>query len=157
MSLIVEYACTGCGDRRDFWVAHPIPPTRDCAACGQGANRRFGGGFLSGRAEPPSTGGNPASGPSCRDFPDVPGICSLTPTAARSLAARLRGDTRALEREMAHQEEAISAGRLDPTASLVTPYHGHRQHTTKTADLRGDNSGPATSTAGPPDNNPATR
>ena len=54
----------------------------------------------------------------------VPGSCVLTPSAARMLDARIRGDGAAIERETDRQQAAIDTGRLDPAASVVTTYSG---------------------------------
>ncbi|MDQ4119605.1 MAG: hypothetical protein M3235_21990, partial [Actinomycetota bacterium] len=63
-------------------------------------------------------------GGGCAEFAGVPGTCALVPTAARMLAAKARGDRRAEEREIAHQESAIAAGTLDPSGSLTTAFAG---------------------------------
>jgi hypothetical protein len=36
----------------------------------------------------------------------------------------VRGDNRALEAELAHQEAEIGAGRLDPKAPVIAPHPG---------------------------------
>jgi len=105
--VLVDYRCSGCGRVTESWVARPVPDTRPSPCCGAEARRRFGGSIL-GRA---GTAGKP--GPA----PEIPGLCTLSPTAARAMTARVRGDTRALEREIAHQEATR------PTTA-VTPFRG---------------------------------
>lgn len=123
MTVLVEYVCAACRVHHEAWAERPIPAVISCASCACPARRRFGGALM--RAASPPEAPAVQDRTSCREAPDIPGICTLIPTAARSLAARARRDTRALEAEIAHQEAAIAAGTLDPTASPVTPYHGH--------------------------------
>lgn len=71
----------------------------------------------------------------------------LTDTASRSLAARMRGDRRALEREQAYQSSAIAAGVLDPTApplrqSAAAPQPRGTATTTPSGSLHRSNPGP---------------
>ncbi|RZT84200.1 hypothetical protein EV383_1037 [Pseudonocardia sediminis] len=128
MALLVEYGCPECGTRTDRWVSRPLPETADCGRCAGTARRRFGGALLT-RSPAPSAG-SPSSGDGrtpaggCGHGAGVPGTCTLTPTAARMLSARVRGDNRALDREIAHQESAIKAGTLDPAAPVTTQYSG---------------------------------
>lgn len=120
MTVLVEYACGTCQARFEAWVERPIPETTACGGCAGPAHRRFGGALLRGALPT----GTPAEreGPECHAVPGIPGACALIPTAARTLAARARGDNRALEAEQAHQEAAIAAGTLDPAASPITPH-----------------------------------
>ncbi|GAA3581234.1 hypothetical protein GCM10022222_77430 [Amycolatopsis ultiminotia] len=114
--ILVEYACRKCANRQENWARHEVPDTATCTACGGLARRRFGGTLLgAARTTPPETSG-PPSGHSHA----TPGSCVLTPTAARMFDARVRGDRRAVERETACQERAISEGRLDPRKPPVS-------------------------------------
>lgn len=123
MAVLVDYRCD-CGARTEHWAVRPVPDEAACGRCGCLARRQFGGALLTGAPEPtprePAVGGAGA----CGHAPDVPGVCTLTPTAARMLTARARRDHRALEREIAYQESAIKAGTLDPNASVVTTFAG---------------------------------
>lgn len=131
--ILVEYACPECRRRQERWAEGDIPATTACAACGASARRRFGGTLLGAgppaptAPEParPSVHGhseNDAHGHSHSHSHGTPGDCVLTPTAARMLRARIGGDRRLIEREAAHQEKEIGAGRLDPhRAPLVEP------------------------------------
>ncbi len=124
MHLLVEYACTRCNARADHWVTRPVPAEQDCRTCGTPARRRFGAALLT-TASPAEQRQPPASAPDpCQANADIPGACCLSPTAARSLAARARGDNRALDRELSYQEAAVKTGELDPARSPVTPFHG---------------------------------
>lgn len=119
MTILVEYRCATCRSRFETWVARPIPQTTTCAGCASTAHRRFGGALLRGASQPTT----PAPRvPDHHDVPGIPGACALIPTAARTLSARARGDDQALEAEQAHQEAAIAAGTLDPTASPIAPH-----------------------------------
>ena len=109
-----------------MWIrVMPIPSTSSCTSCGAPARRRFGGTLLTGlgASSPPPIPAD-THRHSCAAHIGVPAACSLAPTAARTLAARVRGDNRALEAELAHQEAEIGAGRLDPRASVIAPYPG---------------------------------
>ncbi|WP_040164250.1 hypothetical protein [Microbacterium gorillae] len=112
MAVMIEYACP-CGGRFDSWQSAPAAAALPCPACGQPARRRYG--FRTGARPSDAAPASPGHGDH-----DAPGSCTLVPTAARALAARWRGDERALHREFAAQERATSAGTLDPTASITT-------------------------------------
>ncbi|NMH95934.1 zinc ribbon domain-containing protein [Pseudonocardia acidicola] len=124
MGVLVDYRCRGCGARTEHWVARPVPAEAACGRCGAPARRQFGGALLTGAPEPRPVEPRTGSGGACGHAPGIPGTCTLTPTAARMLTARARGDNRALEREIAYQEKAIKAGTLDPNASVVTTFAG---------------------------------
>ncbi|TCK20011.1 zinc ribbon domain-containing protein [Pseudonocardia endophytica] len=124
MAVLVQYHCPDCGQDSDRWVSTPAPARADCSRCAGPARRRFGGALLRG-AQRSATATATATGQhdhAC--LPDVPGTCTLVPTAARMLAARARGDTRAMDQEAARQTRAIADGTLDPTGSLKTMYSG---------------------------------
>ncbi|MBW0106083.1 hypothetical protein [Pseudonocardia sp. KRD291] len=106
-------------------MSRPLPPTTDCARCTGTARRRFGGALLT-RSPAPDAGARTTQAPAggCGHGAGVPGTCTLMPTAARMLSARARGDNRALDREIAHQESAIRAGTLDPAGPVTTQYAG---------------------------------
>jgi putative FmdB family regulatory protein len=124
MAVLVDYRCRDCGVRTEYWVSCPAPDEATCARCGRQARRQFGAALLTGASEPTGREPRAAGAGGCGHAPDIPGVCSLTPTAARMLTARARGDNRALEREIAYQESAINAGTLDPTASVLTTFAG---------------------------------
>jgi hypothetical protein len=81
--------------------------------------RRFGASLIGGA-------GRGADRPGTGSAGEVPGACTLVPTAARALSARVRGDGRALDAEFRRQERAISRGALDPTGSVVAASPAHR-------------------------------
>ncbi len=127
MPVLVDYRCGDCGGLTEWWVSHPPPASTGCARCGQPARRRFGGALLTGDGGPDrpiAAGSAPPSSGRCGHDAGVPGTCTLVPTAARMLSARARGDNRALDREIAHQERAIFAGTLDPSGPLTTTFTG---------------------------------
>ena len=112
--VLVEYACTYCSHRTERWTRPEIPATTSCPGCGGTARRRFGGTLLGSAPAAPAPR-SPAS-----HCAGTPGDCVLTPTAARMLDSRIRGDRRAIERETAFQERAISDGTLDPSCAPVS-------------------------------------
>ena len=120
--IIVEYRCGTCRGRTERLVPSPPPSEQSCPACGSRAQRRYSPIGLVGRTTPPSRPSGLHPGPSCRDYPDVPGLCHMTPSAARSWVARARKDNRALETEIERQEQALDvAQEPDP----VSHDHGH--------------------------------
>lgn len=131
MGVLVDYSCTGCGAPHEAWVQRPIPAERACPVCGSAARRRFNAALLRGAAPPSTAAGSPspavptvAPAP-CQRYPTVPGLCHMTPAAARGWIARARKDNRALERDIARQEKAITEGTLDPSSAPITHDHGH--------------------------------
>lgn len=126
MGLLVDYSCPDCRRPHEVWVQQPVPAEHPCPVCGQASRRRFGGALLRGAPAPSATA---AAGPStgapalCQQFPTVPGLCHMTPAAARGWIARARGDGRTLDRELERQEKAVSAG--DPAMSAPPISHGH--------------------------------
>ncbi|HET6502910.1 MAG TPA: zinc ribbon domain-containing protein [Amycolatopsis sp.] len=127
MKILVDYVCGACGRTDEHWMPRPVDDSVDCRACGGAARRRFGVGMLVGSATParPAGTAEPAGAASCAGHAGVPGSCVLVPTAARALAARARGDNRALDAELAGQQRAIAAGTLDPGAPVTTPSPAH--------------------------------
>ncbi|GAA4884316.1 hypothetical protein GCM10023403_59730 [Pseudonocardia benzenivorans] len=112
MAILVDYSCPTCAGRFESWSAAPPPATRTCPACGTPARRAWspvglsrgaaGGGE---RRRPPLT---PPEQSLCARNPDVLGLCHMTPEAGRAWVARVRGDNRTLERELAAQEAAAA-------------------------------------------------
>jgi hypothetical protein len=108
-----------------------------CEACGSPAQRRWSPVGLVGRASQPAAEPQAAApAPLCQANRDIPGLCALSPTAARSLVARLRGDNRALEREIAYQERmqkeapgTLTVGGHGPTAPGAPHDAGHHHVT----------------------------
>lgn len=127
--VIVEYRCVECRQRSERWMDTPIPALAQCRSCGSPAKRRFGGTFVGAQSsERPAasrTGPAPSTGAGCADHSGVPGGCVLTPTAARALSARIRGDNRALEKELAYQEAGVADGSIDRTRPPVLPSSAH--------------------------------
>lgn len=124
MPILVEYRCPDCDWRTERWVEHPLPSLSACARCARPARRQFGGALLARSAAPAAAASPPAASGGCGHGAGVPGTCTLTPTAARMLSARARGDNRALDREIAYQESAIKAGTLDPAGPVTTTFTG---------------------------------
>lgn len=132
MSVLVDFACTGCGGLEEVWVALPAPAVRSCPACGAASRRRFGGALLKGSASSgstPSAGADSGQAPLCQTNPGVPGLCHMVPSAARSWVARARGDNRSLERELASQESLVAgrgpATQVSPVSHDHSPGSGH--------------------------------
>jgi DNA-directed RNA polymerase subunit RPC12/RpoP len=127
MTILVEYRCTTCGARTEHFVATPAPSTLECRLCGEDSRRSFA---TAGLMSTPGTGPAPKREAtidvSCRNNPDVPGLCHLSPEGRERLVARARRDTRAEERIIEKQERHAAEGR--PAPSLVSHDHGHGTH-----------------------------
>ncbi|MGD9525586.1 MAG: hypothetical protein AB7G36_12500 [Candidatus Nanopelagicales bacterium] len=126
MTILVEYRCAACGVRTEHFVARPAPSTLECRLCGGDSRRSFAtAGLISGR-----DGGRQTAPPSldvsCRNNPDVPGLCHLTPAARERLVARARRDGRAEEAAVAKQERRLADGL--PVQEVVAHDHGHGGH-----------------------------
>lgn len=121
--ILVDYFCETCGHTAERWVTRPVATTTDCVRCDGTARRRFGAPTLMGA---PAQSAAVSERHSCVDHAGVPGSCTLSPTAARMLAARARGDQRAVDTEYGRQEKAIAEGTLDPRASVTTSSPAHR-------------------------------
>ncbi|WP_141566227.1 zinc ribbon domain-containing protein [Pseudonocardia sp. N23] len=110
MAILVDYVCPTCTGRFEAWAATPPPTTHRCPACGGPARRAWspiglGRGPAAGSERHPL----PAAEPSlCTRNPDVLGLCHMTPEAGRAWVARVRGDNRTLDRELAKQEAAAA-------------------------------------------------
>jgi len=119
--ILVDYLCEDCGSTAEHFVAAPAPASRTCE-CGGEARRVWAAVGLSGRAAAPTTAAPARSGPLCSRFPQVPGLCHMSESAGRRWLAAYRKDHRALEGEIARQEEAASV-RKPEMADAVTPHH----------------------------------
>ena len=123
MSVLVDYRCTSCGVRAEHWEPSPPAPTRACASCGAEARRLFAAIGLSGSSPtdtrdaaplagiPAAASREPAAGSGrgptmCQQYPQIPGLCHMTPSAQRRWVATYARDTRAQEREIERQETA---------------------------------------------------
>lgn len=127
MAILVDYRCDTCGDLAEAFVATPAPSTRACAKC-DGVGRRTWSpvGLMTGGrdAKPPAPSAPRARArkPLCATNPGIPGLCHMSESAGRAWIARARGDHRALDRELARQEQA--AKESVPTMSdAVTHSH----------------------------------
>jgi hypothetical protein len=121
MSVLVEYRCPGCGSAAERFVQSPPAVEVLCAGCGGMARRAWGPPSVTGRARQPSLEPSSASkGPICLTNQDIPGLCMFSPTAARSLVARVRKDNRSLDKELAYQEHM----QKDAPGALTVGEHG---------------------------------
>jgi putative FmdB family regulatory protein len=134
MPILVDYACPACRGRTEQWADNPVPSHATCPACGAQARRAWSpvglaSGPDTGRSRPEPVVGTAGAGPRrsapplCARNPDVPGLCHLSPAAARTWIARARQDNRALEREISRQE-AAAAVRPPTLDDLVSHAHG---------------------------------
>jgi hypothetical protein len=116
MSVLVDYRCTECGVRAEHWELSPPPSTRSCASCGAEARRLFAAiGLSSGSPTDTRGAAAPAAAPReparreptlCQQYPQIPGLCHMTPSAQRRWVATYTRDTRSKERELERQETA---------------------------------------------------
>lgn len=141
MPVLIDYRCRRCGGVNESMMPSPPPPERSCPACGGTAQRLLAAAGLVGRARPRHDEAGPRRAygddppPPCLRYPYVPGLCHMTPAAARRWIAQARGDNRALERELQRQEESAVAGASGP----VVDTHHHA----------GNGAGPRPATAPP--------
>lgn len=91
--ILADYRCVTCRGRVERLVPAPPPTELLCPVCGDRAQRCYRPIHLAGVARPPSADGHDRRAPSCRDYPDIPGLCHMTPSAARAWVARARGTT----------------------------------------------------------------
>lgn len=139
MAVLVDYRCGRCGSTEERAVGSPPPPEVRCPSCGSWARRLWAPVGLGGRASQPATGTRPESpGPLCQANRDIPGLCALSPTAGRALVARVRGDNRALEAEIAYQERVQKespgtltvGGHAHASGDHAVAHHDHQASTT---------------------------
>jgi len=148
--ILVDYRCDNCLGTSEHLVSNPVPATVSCPACLSSARRRFAPVGLSGRASAPVDQPVQSNRALCRDNPDVPGLCHMTPDAARTWVARARKDNRALERELAYQERTLkeNPGKvLEPVSHTHGHGHGHG-HDTSPAPGSGSGTSPAPGSGG---------
>lgn len=130
MAIIVDYRCSDCGSMSEAYVASPVPAQRECKLCGGTSRRRWSpvrliSGAGNGSPAPAREAASTAS--LCAQNPDVPGLCHMSPSAGRAWVARFRGDNRALDAELAKQEEAAAI--VKPTmADAISHEHNHASH-----------------------------
>lgn len=125
MSILVDYRCTGCGDHTERWMPSPPPPAIVCA-CGAESRRRFAAvGLFRERAA--AAGASPfprrQTPPLCAQYPQIPGLCHMSESAARMWVAKYTGDRRTVDREQERQESAAAVA--PPTMSDAIS-HQHR-------------------------------
>ena len=114
MPVLVDYRCTGCGILSEHWESSPPSPVRACDACGADARRLFAAVGLAGasvdtrgEAQAPGSSTTTKREPTlCRQFPQIPALCHMTPSAQRRWVATFTRDTRAQEREIERQQQA---------------------------------------------------
>jgi len=128
MAVTVDYRCRSCGWAAERRVPSPPPADVPCGGCGAPARRVWSSVGIVGRASRPASGPPAPSGPNCLANRDIPGLCTLSPTAARSLVARVRGDNRALDRELAYQERMQKEAPGVLTVGGHAPGHAHGHH-----------------------------
>lgn len=133
MTLLVDYRCPECGARSERWVQSPPPGTVPCVQCGAAARRLWSPVRLGGRATSPAAvdrrSDQPAAasapGPTlCQQYPQIPALCMMTPSAQRRMVAAYNGDHRARDREI--ERQAVAAAQRPP--SLADAIDHHHQH-----------------------------
>lgn len=130
--ILVDFRCSECLTISEKWVSSPPPVQVACESCTGQARRVFVPIRLGGRVGTPSkqepfaarTALSTGSGGGCAHNPTIPGMCTLSDSAGRVLAARARRDNRALDAELARQE-ASAAERTPTAADVISPGHRH--------------------------------
>ena len=129
MPILVDYLCEACGTRAEHWTPSPPPASVSCGSCGAEGRRLFAAVGLSGApapADPAAPSRSPArSGPSmCQQYPQIPGLCHMSESAARMWVAKATRNSRAVDREQERQERA-AAVKAPTMADVLT----HQHHT----------------------------
>jgi hypothetical protein len=121
--ILVEFKCTECASRSDYWTPSPPPALVRCARCGgESAKRVWSAVSLGGRRAQPVSRDTADSVDLCRRYPQIPGLCHMTPSAQRRWVATYLGDGRAVDSEIEKQERAAKVG--PPTmADAISPHH----------------------------------
>lgn len=127
MTILVDYTCATCGQRAEHWTTSPPPGTVACPACGAESRRRFGAvGLATGQRPAHATTAAPAStrrGPTlCQQYPQIPGLCHMSESAARMWVAKATRDVRAVDREQERQETS-AASRTPVLGDAITHHH----------------------------------
>jgi hypothetical protein len=72
---------------------------------------------------PASSSPAPTAGSLCQQFPQIPALCMMTPSAQRRMVAAYTGDHRARDREI--ERQAAAAAERPPTMADAISHH-HR-------------------------------
>jgi hypothetical protein len=130
--IVVDYACRDCGAMSEHWLASPPPTAVACPRCGGSARRRWSPiGLTSTAATRPDTrvgrdvaadAATAGGGSLCARYPQVPGLCHMSPTAGRVWVAKYLQDHRAVDVELARQRDA-SRGAAPTMSDAVTHHH----------------------------------
>lgn len=124
MPILVDYQCDHCGVRAEHWTPSPPPASVSCRSCGAEGRRLFAAVGLSGAPAPvdppaPST----RQGPSlCQQYPQIPGLCHMSESAARMWVAKATRNSRAVDCEQERQERAASV-KAPTMADVITHTH----------------------------------
>ncbi|GAA5143917.1 hypothetical protein GCM10023340_10450 [Nocardioides marinquilinus] len=130
MSILVDYRCSACGERAEHWAPSPPPAAVPCASCGAESRRLFAAIGLSGTRAPvdavPRSAGSAGRGPTmCQQYPQVPGLCHMSDSAARMWVAKATKNSRAVDREQERQEKAAAV--KAPTMADAITHHHHEK------------------------------
>jgi putative FmdB family regulatory protein len=125
MPILVDYHCRDCGTRAEHWTPTPPPTSVSCGSCGAESRRLFAAVGLS--AAPAPAAAPPASstrkGPTmCQQYPQIPGLCHMSESAARMWVAKATRNSRAVDREQERQEKS-AAVRTPTMADVITHTH----------------------------------
>lgn len=129
MPILIDFNCRECGSRGEQWTPSPPPTSVWCTTCGGQARRVWAPVGLresdSTNVSPPY--GHPApsetGGQLCQQYPQIPGLCHMTPSAQRRWVAAYTRDNLTFEQELARQEKAADV--KAPTMADAIGYH-HR-------------------------------
>ena len=127
MAVLVDYQCRSCGSRAEHWTPSPPPPSVACGSCGAESRRLFAAVGLSGTRAPassvPASAGSRGRGPTmCQQYPQIPGLCHMSESAARMWIAKATRNSGAVDREQERQEKA-AAIKAPTMADAITHQH----------------------------------
>lgn len=120
--ILVDYVCGDCAVVHEKWTPSPPAGTDVCPSCGRAARRRWTPVRLGGSVAPPAAAPPSRSGPMCRRYPQVPGLCHMSEDAGRMWVAKYLQDHRTVDVELAKQE-ARAAEKPPVLADAITHQH----------------------------------
>lgn len=127
MPILIDFHCAQCGTRDERWAPSPPPSSVECIACGGEARRAWAPVGLLGRgstsaSDPDYSTASGSGTRMCQQYPQIPGLCHMSPSAQRRWVAAYTRDNRALDQELARQENAAAVKRPE-IADAISHHH----------------------------------